>query len=74
MAWYGNAYHSAPLFQGTSRVSPTVSIHKLRNFQGEVTVFRVLEDGRVRLRNKIYSREEARSHYSYLLQRNWTKV
>ena len=74
MPFYGNSYHSAPLDGGSSPVSPTVSVHKLRNFQGEVTIFRVLQNGRVRIGNKIYSTDEARSHYSYLLQRRWTKV
>ena len=55
-------------------VPSTVSVHKLRNFQGEVIVFRVLEDGRVRRGNKIYTRDQAKSQYSYLLQCNWTKV
>jgi hypothetical protein len=67
---YGSASHCGFVY----KVPPTISTHKLSNFQGDVATFSVLRDGRVRMGNKIYSRDEARSHYSRLLQNNWRRV
>jgi len=71
MYFYGGSYNGGQ--HDVSAVPPTLSTHSLRSFQGEVVTFRVLRGGRVRIGNKIYSRDEARSHYSYLLQCNWKK-
>ena len=72
MIYYGSTYYGGQLDR--TPVPPTLSTHSLRSFQGEVVTFRVLRGGRVRIGNKIYSRDEARDHYSYLLQCNWKKV
>ena len=68
------AYGSATMRGFVYSVPPVLSTHKLQNYQGEVVTFSVLRGGCVRIGNKIYSREEARSHYSYLLQHNWKKL
>jgi len=72
MIHYGSTYYGGQF--DVSPIPPTLSTHKLRNFQGEVVKFIVLRGGRVRIGNKIYSRDEARSHYSYLLQCNWKAI
>ena len=67
-------YYSTPRqTEVYSDVPPTISTHTLTN-QGERLTFSVLRGGKVRVGNKIHSRDYARNYFGVLISRGWTKV
>ena len=67
-------YYSTQRYTGGhSAVPPTIATHKVTRF-GDVHSFYVLRGGRVRIGNKIHSREEARTIYRAHLNAGWTAV
>ena len=66
-------YSTQRLTESYSDVPPTISTHTLTH-QGESITFSVLRGGKVRVGNKIHSRDYARNYFGVLLSRGWTKV
>ena len=67
-------YYSTPRqTEVYTSVPPTLSTHSLTK-EGDVITFSVLRGGKVRVGNKIRSRQYARDQYSTLVSRGWSKV